>query len=55
VSTHPVTSKSIAVEKEIPIEIDAGLLCATDLNPVDEELYKYAGPAQVNHTINSLF
>jgi len=33
-------SKAITVEKDIPIEIDAGLLCATDLNPVDQEQYE---------------
>jgi hypothetical protein len=36
-------SKAITVEKGIPIEVDAGLLCAIDLNPVDDELYRYSG------------
>ncbi|KAF8239058.1 RRS1-domain-containing protein [Tricholoma matsutake] len=31
--------QSIKVEKEIPLEVDAGFLSVTDLNPVDEESY----------------
>jgi hypothetical protein len=31
--------KSVTVEKEIPLEIDAGFLTVTDLNPVDHESY----------------
>lgn len=34
------SSQSIKVEKEIPLEVDAGFLSVTDLNPVDEESYK---------------
>lgn len=33
--------KSVLVEKEIPLEVDAGFLTVTDLNPIDEESYKY--------------
>ncbi|KAF8155538.1 hypothetical protein B0H34DRAFT_713698 [Crassisporium funariophilum] len=32
-------SQSVDVEKETPLEIDAGLLAATDLNPINEESY----------------
>ncbi|KAF8514882.1 ribosome biogenesis regulatory protein-domain-containing protein [Hysterangium stoloniferum] len=32
--------KSIVVEKEIPLEVDAGLLTVTDLNLVDQEAYE---------------
>ena len=31
----------MSVDKENPLEIDAGLLTVTDLNPIDEEAYKY--------------
>ncbi|KAJ7074145.1 ribosome biogenesis regulatory protein-domain-containing protein [Mycena amicta] len=31
--------QSVAVEKETPLEVDAGLLLVTDLNPIDEESY----------------
>ncbi|KAL1743717.1 ribosome biogenesis regulatory protein-domain-containing protein [Schizophyllum fasciatum] len=31
---------SVNVEKEVPLEVDAGLLTVTDLNPIDEEAYK---------------
>ncbi|KAL1732548.1 ribosome biogenesis regulatory protein-domain-containing protein [Schizophyllum commune] len=30
---------SVNVEKEVPLEVDAGLLTVTDLNPIDEEAY----------------
>lgn len=32
--------KSIAVEREIPLETDTGFLTVTDLNPIDSESYK---------------
>lgn len=32
--------KSVTVEKDIPLEVDAGFLTVTDLNPVDAETYK---------------
>jgi len=35
------SSQSVSVDKENPLEIDAGLLTVTDLNPIDEEAYKY--------------
>lgn len=38
---HSVCRKSVTVEKEIPLEIDAGFLTVTDLNPIDHESYKY--------------
>lgn len=31
---------SIVVEKEIPLDIDSGLLTVTDLNPLDFAAYK---------------
>ncbi|TRM59265.1 ribosome biogenesis regulatory protein-domain-containing protein [Schizophyllum amplum] len=30
---------SVNVEKDVPLEVDAGLLTVTDLNPIDEEAY----------------
>lgn len=32
---------AIEIEKNLPVEIDAGLLAITDLNPVDSEAYTY--------------
>jgi hypothetical protein len=32
--------QAITVEKEIPLEVDAGYLTVTDPNPIDEESYK---------------
>ncbi|KAF8574199.1 RRS1-domain-containing protein [Ramaria rubella] len=32
--------KSVTVEKDIPLEVDPGLLTITDLNPLDYELYE---------------
>ena len=32
--------RSTVVEREIPLEIDAGFLTVTDPNPVDEESYQ---------------
>ena len=29
------------MEKEIPLEVDAGLLAVTDLNPIDAESYRF--------------
>jgi hypothetical protein len=37
--TNPLSSHSAAVEKDIPLEVDAGLLAVTDTNPMDEEAY----------------
>ena len=34
-------SQSVTVEKETPLQVDPGLLTVTDLNPIDEESYKY--------------
>ncbi|KAA1473427.1 RRS1-domain-containing protein, partial [Dentipellis sp. KUC8613] len=31
--------KSVTVEKDIPLEVDAGFLTVTDLNPIDKESY----------------
>lgn len=36
------TSQAVTVEKDIPLEVDAGYLTVTDLNPTDPELYSYA-------------
>lgn len=33
-------SQSVTVEKETPLDIDAGFLTVTDLNPIDEDDYK---------------
>ena len=32
--------KAVTVEKDVPLEIDAGFLTVTDLNPVDAESYE---------------
>ncbi len=37
-------SQPIEVEKETPLEVDAGYLAVTDPNPIDEEGYKYVAP-----------
>ena len=37
-------SQSITVDKETPLDIDAGFLTVTDLNPIDEESYSYVLP-----------
>jgi len=34
-------SQSVTVEKETPLEVDPGLLLVTDLNPIEEETYKF--------------
>ena len=34
----------MAVEREIPLEIDTGFLTVTDLNPIDQEGYKQVSP-----------
>lgn len=36
--------KAVLVEKDIPLEVDAGFLTATDLNPIDAESYEYVHP-----------
>ncbi|KAI0920970.1 hypothetical protein AcW1_004898 [Taiwanofungus camphoratus] len=36
---HETQKKSVTVEKDIPLEVDAGFLTVTDLNPVDAETY----------------
>ncbi|TFK55633.1 RRS1-domain-containing protein [Heliocybe sulcata] len=38
-ASNAATQKLTAVEKEIPLQVDAGLLTVTDLNPVDKESY----------------
>jgi len=38
-SKHSASQKSITVEKEVPLEIDAGFLTVTDLNHIDHESY----------------
>jgi hypothetical protein len=35
-------SQSVTVEKETPLDVDAGFLTVTDLTPIDEDSYKYA-------------
>ncbi|EKM59111.1 uncharacterized protein PHACADRAFT_249336 [Phanerochaete carnosa HHB-10118-sp] len=37
---HARKQQAITVEKEIPLEVDAGFLTVTDTNPIDEESYK---------------
>jgi len=39
--SSPLISQSVTVEKETPLEVDPGLLLVTDLNPIDEESYKF--------------
>ncbi|TFK94225.1 RRS1-domain-containing protein [Polyporus arcularius HHB13444] len=38
-ASHEAKQKAVTVEKDIPLEIDAGFLTVTDLNPVDKESY----------------
>ncbi|KAF9057881.1 ribosome biogenesis regulatory protein-domain-containing protein [Panaeolus papilionaceus] len=38
-AAHAAKYQSVTVEKETPLEVDAGLLMVTDLNPIDEESY----------------
>ncbi|KAF8313273.1 RRS1-domain-containing protein [Clavulina sp. PMI_390] len=40
ISSQSSQQNGTEVEREIPLEIDAGLLLVTDLNPIDPELYK---------------
>lgn len=40
-SHKPLRRQAVTVEKDIPLEIDTGLLTVTDLNPADSESYKY--------------
>ena len=35
-----VARQAIVVEKDIPLEVDAGFLTVTDPNPIDEDSYK---------------
>lgn len=43
----PLVSKSTAVEKETPLEVDTGYLTVTDLNAVDEESYRYTSNSNI--------
>ena len=36
-----INSQSVTVEKDTPLEVDPGLLLVTDLNPIEEETYKF--------------
>ncbi|KAI0092696.1 ribosome biogenesis regulatory protein-domain-containing protein [Irpex rosettiformis] len=38
-AAHEAKQKAIVVEKDIPLEVDAGFLTVTDLNPIDVESY----------------
>ncbi|KAL4243876.1 Ribosome biogenesis regulatory protein [Abortiporus biennis] len=40
IAAHAAKQKAVTVEKEIPLDIDTGLLTVTDLNPIDEDSYK---------------
>ncbi|KAJ6531316.1 ribosome biogenesis regulatory protein-domain-containing protein [Mycena capillaripes] len=39
IASNAAKYQSITVEKETPLDVDAALLVATDLNPIDEESY----------------
>ncbi|KAL0950220.1 hypothetical protein HGRIS_010209 [Hohenbuehelia grisea] len=39
-ASHAAKYQTTDVDKETPIEVDAGFLTVTDLNPIDEESYK---------------
>ncbi|KAI0832682.1 RRS1-domain-containing protein [Trametes gibbosa] len=39
-AAHAAKQKAVTVEKDIPLEVDAGYLTVTDLNPVDKESYE---------------
>ncbi|KAF9232163.1 ribosome biogenesis regulatory protein-domain-containing protein [Melanogaster broomeanus] len=38
-AAHAAKFQSITVEKETPLDVDAGFLTVTDLNPIDDESY----------------
>ncbi|OCH95939.1 RRS1-domain-containing protein [Obba rivulosa] len=38
-AAHAAKQKAVTVEKDIPLQVDAGFLTVTDLNPVDAESY----------------
>ncbi|RDB19864.1 Ribosome biogenesis regulatory [Hypsizygus marmoreus] len=38
-ASHAAKYQSVTVQKETPLEVDAGFLTVTDLNPIDEESY----------------
>ena len=38
----PLFSQSVTVEKDTPLDVDAGFLTVTDSNPIDEDSYKCA-------------
>ncbi len=38
---HTSYSQAVTVEKDTPLEVDPGLLLVTDLNPIEEETYKF--------------
>ncbi|CAL1700503.1 unnamed protein product [Somion occarium] len=38
-AAHEAKKQAVTVEKEIPLELDTGLLAVTDLNPIDCESY----------------
>ncbi|KIK96067.1 hypothetical protein PAXRUDRAFT_139324 [Paxillus rubicundulus Ve08.2h10] len=39
-ASHAAKFQSVTVEKETPLDVDAGFLTVTDLNPIDEESYR---------------
>ncbi|KAF7338010.1 Ribosome biogenesis regulatory protein [Mycena venus] len=39
IASNAAKYQSITVEKETPLDVDAGLLIVTDLNPIDDESY----------------
>ncbi|TBU47252.1 RRS1-domain-containing protein [Dichomitus squalens] len=39
-AAHQAKQKAVLVEKDIPLEVDAGFLTVTDLNPIDTESYE---------------
>jgi len=39
ISSKWLLRSALEVEKDIPVEVDAGLLSVTDLNPIDAEAY----------------
>lgn len=47
---HNVNRDAITVQKDIPLEVDAGFLTVTDPNPIDADSYKL-----VFHNLSSYF
>lgn len=53
--SSPIYRQATAVDKEVPLDVDTGLLTVTDLNPIDAETYAYVlHPAISIHVFTSI-